>query len=504
MCLDFLRGLDEALVVEELDPVIERELVYLCGRHRIGASVRGKLTGHMPCAGENSPASVKSAILAFLASAAATVPQAAGFGKAANAEFATPDGSAREFATPGGELPESSRSAAAAPKPPDLGSASPELPEQGSADSDSAQPGYGVPTAPAPTAYGSEAAGQTASGQYTTASAGQAVSGQAATASVGQAASGRAATASVGQAASGHATATSAGQTASGRAATASAGQAASGQCTATSAGQAASGQAATASASGGLPPLAVRPPVLCAGCPHRASFFAAKEAVRGRKAVFSGDIGCYTLGNAMPLDMVDTCLCMGAGIAQAQGIHRIAPDALNFAFIGDSTFFHTGIPGIVNAVFNKADIIVAVLDNATTAMTGGQPNPGMGKTLMGEAAPKISICGILSAIGVDSLQRVSAFDFGAAVAAVKSAAEKKGVRAIVFEGPCISLAQKGKPLKIDEAACTGCGACARRLGCPAISSQQGKKPAIDALLCTGCGLCANLCKFGAIAAPAA
>lgn len=133
------------------------------------------------------------------------------------------------------------------------------------------------------------------------------------------------------------------------------------------------------------VPQLPVRPPVLCAGCPHRASFYAVKKAMRGRKAVFSGDIGCYTLGNAKPLDMVDTCLCMGADVTIAQGLHIIEPYTVNFSFIGDSTFFASGITGVVNAVYNQTDIVLIVLDNSTTAMTGHQPHPGTGVTMMGE-----------------------------------------------------------------------------------------------------------------------
>ena len=132
------------------------------------------------------------------------------------------------------------------------------------------------------------------------------------------------------------------------------------------------------------IPTLPSRIPVLCAGCPHRASFYAVKKAMKGQKAVFTGDIGCYTLGNAKPLSMVDTCLCMGASISVAQGIKRIEPDTRLFAFIGDSTFFHTGIPGVINAVYNQTDIVIVVLDNGTTAMTGHQPHPGTANTMMG------------------------------------------------------------------------------------------------------------------------
>ncbi|MBO6065303.1 MAG: indolepyruvate ferredoxin oxidoreductase subunit alpha, partial [Lachnospiraceae bacterium] len=123
-------------------------------------------------------------------------------------------------------------------------------------------------------------------------------------------------------------------------------------------------------------PELPVRPPVLCAGCPHRASFYAVKKAMKGRNCYFCGDIGCYTLGNAMPLDMCDTCLCMGAGITMAQGFTWMDKEGIGFAFVGDSTFFASGMTGVVNAVYNNANMILCVLDNSTTAMTGHQPHP--------------------------------------------------------------------------------------------------------------------------------
>jgi len=353
LCEELLESVDEVLAVEELDSVIERQLTYLCGLRGLRARVRGKLTGDMPLAGENTADAVREAVRRFV----------------------------------GG--------------------------------------------APAPGAGGAAQAGQASQA----AQAGQASQ----------------------------------------------------------------AGQPALAP-----PPLPARPPVLCAGCPHRGSFLAVKEAARGQKAVFCGDIGCYTLGNAQPLDMVDTCLCMGAGVAQAQGMHRVEPDALNFAFIGDSTFFHSGMPGLVNAVFNRADVIVCVLDNATTAMTGGQANPGMGRTLMGEATPRIDVAALCEAAGADDVQRASAFDLEAAKAAVRHAMDARGVRVIVFEGPCINLpGGKGQALAIIEKECTGCGSCARKLGCPALSMAGAGKAAIDPLLCTGCGLCQAVCKFGAIGCAA-
>lgn len=245
-------------------------------------------------------------------------------------------------------------------------------------------------------------------------------------------------------------------------------------------------------------PPLPVRPPVLCAGCPHRASFYAVKKAMRGRKAVFSGDIGCYTLGNAQPLDMVDTCLCMGADVTIAQGLHRVEPDAVNFSFIGDSTFFHTGIPGVINAVYNGTPIVLCVLDNSTTAMTGHQPHPGTGKTMMGEVGGKVSIRKILEAVGVGHIQEVNPLDLDAAVKAVRAAADQPGVSAILFQSPCIAVVRPEAPLVVDREACTGCRRCVRELGCPAIVAD-GQAVRIEPSLCTGCTLCAQVCAFGAI-----
>ncbi|MDR2303359.1 MAG: indolepyruvate ferredoxin oxidoreductase subunit alpha [Treponema sp.] len=258
---------------------------------------------------------------------------------------------------------------------------------------------------------------------------------------------------------------------------------------------------------------LPVRPPVLCAGCPHRASFFAVKEAVRKynagravkRKAVYSGDIGCYTLGNALPLDMVDTCLCMGAGISNAQGINRAeillgheAP--LNFAFIGDSTFFHTGIPGIINAVYSRANIIIVVLDNSTTAMTGGQPHPGMRLSISGSPAEKISIVRVLESLGITEIVRVNPFDQEEARNAVAGMLGKDGVRVIVFEAPCIMVGRPGMPLSIDAEKCSSCKLCVSTLGCPAISCDRSPL-SIDRSLCTGCGLCKSVCPSLAIGA---
>ncbi len=240
------------------------------------------------------------------------------------------------------------------------------------------------------------------------------------------------------------------------------------------------------------------RPPVLCAGCPHRASFYAVKRAMKGRKAYFCGDIGCYTLGNAMPLDMVDTCLCMGAGITMAQGFNHMDKDAVAFSFTGDSTFFASGITGVVNAVYNAADMIVCVLDNSTTAMTGHQPHPGTGRNMMATPVEKISIEKILLGAGVKKVVTVDPLDLDASIAAVKKCADIKGVKAIIFKSPCVAIEKSTKKMKVDSDKCVGCLRCIKEIGCPALSVSGGKA-VIDGNLCTGCGLCSKLCAVKAI-----
>lgn len=324
LAVEFLQGLDEVLCLEELDPVIEQELVYLCGKYHLPTRIRGKLTEDVALAGENSCDSVAADLATFL-----------------------------------GWQP----------------------PEQNTAD----QP-----------------------------------------------------------------------------------------------------------------PELPVRPPVLCAGCPHRASFFAVKKAMKGKKSVFCGDIGCYTLGNAMPLDMVDTCLCMGAGVNMTQGIGKIEPDTTCFAFVGDSTFFASAITGMVNAVYNQANMTLVVLDNSTTAMTGHQPHPGTGKTMMGQVVDKVSIEDTLHGIGVKTVETVNPLHLQEAIDCVKRVAVQDGVKAIIFKSPCAVLIKSGKPARIEESKCIQCKKCIRTLGCPAIMLQDGKVQ-IEQALCTGCGLCAQVCPTAAI-----
>lgn len=244
-------------------------------------------------------------------------------------------------------------------------------------------------------------------------------------------------------------------------------------------------------------PELPIRPPVLCAGCPHRASFYAVKQAMKGRKAYFCGDIGCYTLGNAMPLDMVDTCLCMGAGITMAQGFHWTDNDGVCFGFVGDSTFFASGMTGIVNAVYNNADMVLCVLDNSTTAMTGHQPHPGIGRNLMGQIVDKVDIAKVLEGIGVKKVVTVNPLDLDASVKAVQECADIPGVKAVIFKSPCIAISKPTAKCRISDK-CVQCKKCIREIGCPALIIADGKVT-IDSGLCTGCGLCSQVCPVNAI-----
>lgn len=246
-------------------------------------------------------------------------------------------------------------------------------------------------------------------------------------------------------------------------------------------------------------PELPVRNPVLCAGCPHRASFYAVKLAMKGQKAVFTGDIGCYTLGNAKPLEMTDTCLCMGAGITVAQGLKRAQPDTAHIAFVGDSTFFHTGLPGIANAVYNQTDITVVILDNYTTAMTGHQPHPGIGKTMMGIQHGKIDIYGVVKALGAAYVKKADPFDLENAVKTVQEAVAEPGVSVVIFESPCIAIVKPQRMMHVDAQKCKACGRCVREIGCPALFVGADKKVFVEPSLCTGCGLCTDVCPFDAI-----
>lgn len=246
------------------------------------------------------------------------------------------------------------------------------------------------------------------------------------------------------------------------------------------------------------------RPAVLCAGCPHRGAFYAVKKALgRTREAVMCGDIGCYTLGNAEPLNAVDTCLDMGAGITMAQGFNVIDPDKKAIAFVGDSTFFASGMTGVANAVYNRHDITIVVLDNATTAMTGSQPHPGTGATLMGGFTAPISIHDVLSSLGVKKITKANPLFADKAIEAAREAIDYEGPSAVIYESPCTKLTKPKPPVYFIANACAGCRKCVTTIGCPALGwSEVGHSIVINRTFCVGCGLCTDICEYGAITCP--
>jgi len=245
-------------------------------------------------------------------------------------------------------------------------------------------------------------------------------------------------------------------------------------------------------------PAVPARPPVPCPGCPHRGVFYVLKK----RKLVVTGDIGCYTLGALPPLEAMDSCICMGASIGTATGMERANPQLKGklVAVIGDSTFLHSGITGLLNAVYNKSSLTLIILDNRTTAMTGHQDHPGTGYTLMGEPAPSVDLEKLSRALGVNRVRTVDPLDLKALEAAVKEETSAGEPSVIIARRPCALLSKEtGKPVEVQAELCTGCGMC-MRLGCPAISMTV-EKVSINTVLCNGCGLCAQVCKTGALTA---
>ena len=212
---------------------------------------------------------------------------------------------------------------------------------------------------------------------------------------------------------------------------------------------------------------------------------------------IVTGDIGCYTLGVLPPVNAVQSCLCMGGGISQAAGmIHAGVKDKV-FAVIGDSTFFHAGMPGLLNIVYNKANVCVIIMDNSVVAMTGHQPTPGSGKTAMGIEAKIIRIQDIAKAVGIEKVDLVDPYDLKVASAKVKETLDYEGPSVIISQRPCPLLVERGKPREVKEE-CNACGVCVKAFGCPAISLKS-KHAEIDTTLCYGCGVCETVCPFEAI-----
>lgn len=239
------------------------------------------------------------------------------------------------------------------------------------------------------------------------------------------------------------------------------------------------------------------RPPVLCPGCPHRAVFYVLKQL----RLIVTGDIGCYTLGALSPLDSMDTCICMGASLPMAQGFEKAHPELAEktVAVIGDSTFAHSGLTGLMDIVYNQGTATVLILDNSTTAMTGHQEHPGTGKSLSGETTPQIDIAALCRAIGVSRTFVVDPFEMDGLKDLLKREVATREPSVIVARRPCaLIVKQTTEAFAVDATKCVGCKMCGR-IGCPAISFVD-KKSHINSSLCIGCGLCVGLCKFGAIA----
>jgi len=260
-----------------------------------------------------------------------------------------------------------------------------------------------------------------------------------------------------------------------------------------------------TACACGADPvvPLPNRPPNLCAGCPHRATYAAVRK-VFGDSAIYSSDIGCYTLGLLPPLKAADFLICMGSSISAGCGAAKAAGQTV-VGFIGDSTFFHSGITGLVNAVFNQHNILVVILDNRTTAMTGHQPNPGVDKTNLGDNPARVDIEPLVRGIGINQLRKVNPLNQKATVAAIEELKGLSGVRVLIAEEPCPLFARRAYGQKrsqvayvagdcVSAAADGSCGDCLNTLACPAFYVEEGRM-AIDPLLCSGCMLCLQFCK---------
>lgn len=236
------------------------------------------------------------------------------------------------------------------------------------------------------------------------------------------------------------------------------------------------------------------RPPVMCAGCPHRGVFYVLNKL----KLTVNGDIGCYTLGAVPPLAAVDTCICMGASVGMAHGFKKATGgESKNVAVIGDSTFLHSGVTGLINAVYNQSGITLIILDNSTTGMTGHQQHPATGKNLKGEPAPIVLLDELCKACGVKDLTVVDAYDVKEVEKAVKAAVSSQEVSVIIAQRPCALLDKSAKPkVKVND--CKNCGIC-MRLGCPAIS-KGANGVVVDPIQCVGCEVCVKVCPFGALA----
>ena len=243
------------------------------------------------------------------------------------------------------------------------------------------------------------------------------------------------------------------------------------------------------------------RPPALCPGCPHRGFFY---TMAQGKDYVIAGDIGCYTLGASAPLNAMDTCICMGGGFSIGMGLSKAfeatGQNKKVFGVVGDSTFFHSGMTGAAEILYNKGNVIPVVLDNHITGMTGHQENPGSGYTLQGEIAAAIKIEDVLKACGYQNIIIVDPQDLVAMQQAVDDALASQVPAAIITRRPCLLIKRIKQDIGqcvVDSDKCIGCKKCLK-VGCPAVM-MNGKKSAIDPAQCVGCTVCAQVCPVGAI-----
>lgn len=247
---------------------------------------------------------------------------------------------------------------------------------------------------------------------------------------------------------------------------------------------------------------LPSRPPMLCAGCPHRGTYYSANQVLGNEDAIYTTDIGCYTLGIQPPLEVGDFLLCMGSSVGAAGGFSKVS-DRKVMAFIGDSTFFHAGIPGLVNAVFNDHRFVLVIMDNRTTAMTGHQPNPGTGRDYGRRHTSPMKIEPLVRGCGVEFVEKVDSYDLSGTQEVMKEALAHHGISVIIAERACpLLLRKRGElevvPYTIDQDRCVQCYRCVEDLSCPALF-RKGEEVFIDESMCTGCSMCAQVCPSGAI-----
>ncbi|MCR5825686.1 MAG: indolepyruvate ferredoxin oxidoreductase subunit alpha [Oscillospiraceae bacterium] len=247
------------------------------------------------------------------------------------------------------------------------------------------------------------------------------------------------------------------------------------------------------------IPP---RPPAMCAGCPHRGLFY----TLRGNKCTVLGDIGCYTLGAAAPLNAIEMTLCMGASVSSIHGFNKALgseSEHRTVAVIGDSTFMHSGMTGLANIAYNQSNSTVIIVDNSITGMTGHQQNPTTGFNIKGDPAGKIDLEALCRAMGFRRVRVVDPYDLAACDAAVKEELAADEPSVIISRRPCALLkyVKHKAPLRVNTDKCVGCKSC-MRIGCPALSFKDGKAR-VDETLCVGCGVCEQLCKFGALESTA-